>query len=76
MQGPVEAAMAAPNGSKEIRCVCEKAFIWMRPEGVEFSCRQCKRRLTVPWRDVGGPESLMHFVDGWRRTQRPRRPRS
>ena len=73
--GPGAARGAVAEGPKEIRCVCAKTFIWFRTNGVEFSCRQCKRKVVVPWDQLRGPAALMEFISQWRQAEQARRPR-
>jgi hypothetical protein len=65
--------MAASEGSKGLPCACGKSFIWFTVDGIEFACRQCKRKVIVPWENLRGPEPLLRFITDWRRAQRPRR---
>jgi hypothetical protein len=73
--GPGAASGAVAEDLKEIRCVCARTLLWFRPGGVEFACRQCKRKVVVPWDQLRGPEALMEFIAAWRQAQQTRRPR-
>ena len=62
--------MVEPGDVQPIDCACGKPFIWASEEGIEVQCRDCRRKLLVPFESLAGREHLIRHVDRWRKEER------
>ena len=64
--------MVEPGAVRPIECVCHKAMIWASGVGIEWQCRDCGRKVLVPFGELQGLEHLQRFMSGWRDEERGR----
>ena len=57
---------------RPIECACRKAMIWASEAGIEWQCRDCGRKVLVPFRELRGLEHVQRFMSDWRDEERGR----
>ncbi len=67
--------MVEPGEIRSIDCVCKKAMIWASEAGIEWQCRNCDRKVLVPFRELKGLAHVERYMARWRDEERRRGPK-